>query len=99
MGAQFNTMSLPGNLSRKEVSGKFAAAQDRDRYENGHSYSGGFGMACGLKFGDGAGSFQSCDAADDWLEEHTDKWSAAIAVRYRDAEGVDTWRIGAWCSC
>jgi hypothetical protein len=44
MGANFQTMTLPGTTSRSEVTRTFSEAQDQDRSQNGSQYSGGFGM-------------------------------------------------------
>lgn len=96
MGANFETMSLPGNLSREEVEKRFAEAQDQDRYENGHEYSGGFGMASGLTFE--YRTFSSDDAAYDFLDETCRKWENAIAVKY-ERNGIPHWMIGAVCAC
>lgn len=95
MGANFETITLPGTLDRAEVEKRFAEAQDQDRYENGNSYSGGIGMASGLsledrEFADGA-------AAYDYLDVTCEKWSRAIAVKYR-VENHTNWMIGALCA-
>lgn len=95
MGANFETMTLAGSLNREEVSKAFAAAQDQDRYENGHEYSGGFGMATGLTFEDR--TFPSNDAAYEFLEETCRKWEDAIAVQFKDGD-VSRWMIGAVCA-
>jgi hypothetical protein len=95
MGASFLTTKLPGSLSRKEVEQKFAFIQDQDRYENGHSYSGGFGMALGLEFH--AHAFDNDSAAEEWLDSHCQKWGAALCVSIK-GEGGDWWMIGAVCA-
>jgi len=89
MGANFNTINLKGE--RPDILGAFRGIQDDDRYENGHSYSGGFGMTTGLSFIEK--SFASDDDADEWLIENCQKWEDALAVFVNDH-----YRIGAWCS-
>lgn len=96
MGANFQTMTLAGTLTRNQVEEAFALAQDQDRYENGHSYSGGFGMATGISFP--PVTFRDVRSADDWLDENCVKWEDALCVTYTTADGVTHWRIGALCS-
>jgi hypothetical protein len=48
MGANFQTMTLPGTMSRDEVTKTFSKAQDLDPRQIGNRYSGGFGMCSGL---------------------------------------------------
>jgi hypothetical protein len=91
MGASFNMMRAKG--TKAEIKAKFAEVQENDRYENGHSYSGGFGMASGLEFVRPNVVFTEKDAAT-WLEDNCQKWEAALAVRLSD----DEYMIGAWCS-
>ena len=94
MGANFQTMNVD-NEDKEAVRAKFNKAQHDDRYDNGHSYSGGFGMASGLCFDQA--QFSDDDAADEWLEENAEKWGDAIAVRVNDSDGFH-YRIGAWCA-
>jgi hypothetical protein len=48
MGANFQTMTLPGTTSRDEVTKTFSKVQDRDRSQNDSQYAGGFGICSGL---------------------------------------------------
>lgn len=48
MGASYNSIVLKG--TREQVEEEFHSIQETDRYENGHIYSGGFGMCNGLNF-------------------------------------------------
>jgi hypothetical protein len=96
MGAAFQTMEIPGSVKRDEVRTRFAEAQDQDRYENGHSYSGGFGQASGLSFP--SMTFESRGSAYDWLVENCQKWADAKAVTFNDADGKAQWLIAAWCA-
>lgn len=95
MGANFETMTL-SDMDRAGVESRFAAAQDQDRYENGHSYSGGFGMATGLSFTDEV--FTNSDAASEWLDESCQKWGPAIAVMFSNGDDGKRWMIGAICA-
>lgn len=95
MGASFQTLSLKGSLSNSEVKAAFKLAQEQDRYENGHCYSGGIGMADGLEFA--TTKFADETAAEQWLVDNAQKWEAAIAVRYGTGDG-EAWLIGAWCA-
>ncbi len=99
MGASFNGITVNGDLLTTEVRKLFSAAQERDLHENGHSYSGGFGMAAGLNFKLELEEFDTVNDAYDWLEEHCEKWGAAIAVKAKaDTPKKSRWVIGAWCS-
>jgi hypothetical protein len=95
MGAEFQTMTVVGTLTRNAVKEAFERAQESDRYENGHSYSGGFGMATGLEFEDK--TFERYDDASSWLEENCNKWESAKAVTFTK-DGAAHWLIGAWCA-
>jgi hypothetical protein len=102
MGAAFNFITY-SNLPADMLKTRFAQLQEQDRYENGHSYSGGFGMAPGLRLHSTLEPFPTKDAAYDYLESHAQKWEDAIGVRYlteSDVEGgqLVRWAIGAWCS-
>ena len=59
-------MTLAGDVDRSLVNAAFKNCQEEDRFENGHSYSGGFGMARGLLFA--VLEFPDAGAARDWLE-------------------------------
>lgn len=95
MGAHFMSDSITG--TEAEIRKRFEEAQEADRYENGHSYSGGYGMATGLKFR--RETFDTDDAADDWLMDHAEKWAEALAVKVKaSGETPEHWRIGACCA-
>lgn len=98
MGASFNTRGYDGSLTKEQVKQKFAADQEQCRHENGHSYSGGIGMADGLEFDD-TKTFDDWMAANTYLQERAQKWEAAIAVKIKaTAEKPASWFVGAWCS-
>lgn len=92
MGACFNYEELRG--STKEVEEKFKELQEEDRYENGHSYSGGFGMAEGIQFLDRP----AVGDIEEWLSEKAEKWGPALAVPLGEVDGETVWGIGAWCA-
>lgn len=97
MGASFATLTIK---ERDQVKARkiFADKQASDRYENGHSYSGGIGMANGISFLPDH-PFTDVDAADDWLSDNAEKWEAALAVPILDAANKFLcWRVGAWCA-
>lgn len=74
----------------------FKREQEEDRYMNGHSYSGGFGMADGLEIR--RESFASEEQAEEFLEQHARKWEAAIAVWVIQPGNESYWLVGALCS-
>jgi hypothetical protein len=92
VGANFVCRVYQGG--KDKVRNDFEKDQEQDRYENGHSYSGGIGMAKGISFLD----YQTYteEEAEQWLEDHTVKWENALAVRVRDS---DKWVVGALCAC
>src|SRR6476659_2938853 len=93
MGASFQTASLPLKKSEVELKKEFSKMQQQDRYENGHEYSGGFGMASGLKIN--FNTFATSKAAREWISENAEKWENASAVRVPSEK---VWVIGAWCA-
>lgn len=82
--------------SEAELKEIFEKNQEVDRYENGHMYSGGIGMAEGLVIDRGK-KFGSPRDAEDWIEENAQKWGPALAVR---VEGPNErgWFYGAICA-
>jgi hypothetical protein len=96
MGAEFCTMTVKGE-NRKQAKSQFEAEQESDRYENGHSYSGGLGMADGLEFHEK--KFSNKVEAEQYLIETCEKWGPAIAVTYQNPKGEINFLIGALCSC
>ncbi len=100
MGAEFQSLEVDGSFDQVLVQKAFSEAQAEDLHQNGHSNSGGIGMACGLEFKDNAiiKPFQNIGLARMWLQDHAAKWEAALAVRYLDKYGKERWLIGAWCA-
>lgn len=96
MGAVFKSMKMDGKLIRKQVEAEFLYAQEKDRHENGHQYSGGFGMADGILFA--SRTFAGEATANTWLEDNCQKFGPAIAVTYLDEHGAAAWLVGANCA-
>ena len=96
MGASFNTMRVPGDRKRNEVIERFQNAQDQDRHENGHSYSGGLGMCTGLSFP--SRTFQSPEAAELFLSSTAEKWEDALCVLVEPPDEESFWLIGGRCA-
>ncbi len=96
MGGCFNFMTMNGEKQKYEVLEHFNAIAEEDRYENGHSYSGGWGMFPGLNFKDTV--FDNVDEAEDWIEENQQKWDAAICVKFKNDKDEIHWAIGGWAS-
>ena len=97
MGAEFQTLTVK-STDKKQIEKQFKAAQDEDRYENGHSYSGGLGMAPGLEF-PRVPTFENEGDADQWLADNAVKWENALGVFFKTKSGETACLIGAWCSC
>lgn len=94
MGAEFCTLEI-NSLNKSEVERQFKSEQERDRHENGHSYSGGMGMAKGLNFE--SKTFENGEQACNYLEVTCKKWGPAIAVVVMN-ESNPYFLIGAMCS-
>jgi len=97
MGAAFNYTTRPRTARREDLVEWWTDMVERDRYENGHSYSGSWGMANGLECHPKQMSTE--DKAHGWLLEHAQKWGPAIAVPTFDKDGKAIWAVGTWCSC
>jgi hypothetical protein len=102
MGANFVSYKRTG--TRDEIRKWFDSEQEQDRFENGHCYSGGIGMARGLRFVEGR-TFKDEAEAEEWICDNAQKWEEALAVKMWDAvqpmkagQPCDTWMIGAWCA-
>ena len=89
MGAQFQTVRMPREMSKSDVETRFHGLQESDRWENGHSYSGGIGMADGLEFT--RHEFAGMTAAEEWLEANCQKWESAKAVTVTDDRHTTGW--------
>ena len=95
MGASFMCLTMDGHVTRTGVKKMFEEAQEDDRYENGHTYSGGFGMCEGLFFP--GKNFRSHEEARNWLQQNCIKWESAQAVTV-NTNGVVEWVVAAWCA-
>lgn len=84
----------------KELKDRFETAQDECRHENGHSYSGGIGMANGLTILKPKKGliFLSQSEAANAAEKLAEKWGPAIAAPYMDQNGKHAYYIYAICS-
>lgn len=98
MGAAFVSRSFPLDKYPDTVSlkKKFIEWQDQDKHENGHSYSGGIGMAEGLQIN--PVTLTSYADAEDFLDNHAKKFGPAIAIKYKYDDGLVYWMIGAVCA-
>lgn len=97
MGANFD-YRVYRRKGFEDAKSAFEDAQDYDRYENGHSYSGGIGMATGVTEVTGH-VFESENAAYDYVVENANKWGDALAVEFLDSDGErSNWFIGASCA-
>ena len=95
MGAAFDAY-FANNPNRTEVKQKFDYIQEIDRHENGHCYSGGIGMASGIRFLNDR-TFSCINEAEEWVVNNAEKWGPALAVRVKNDE-YDGWFFGAWCA-
>lgn len=83
---------------KNSVHANFQEEQEIDRYENGHCYSGGIGMAEGIRFLDDK-QFGSVQEAEEWLIDEAQKWGPALAVRIINPDPEKCgWYYGAWCA-
>ena len=96
MGACFVTLHIEAK-DDAELKSIFEKAQEDDRYENGHCYSGGIGMASGLTINRGR-VFGDSELADEFLAEKCQKWENAVAVEIESRSEGTSWLVGAWCS-
>ena len=100
MGASWQTLTYPGNLSRVELAKRFKRDQDDDRRAHGTSlYSGSIGcVPAGLQFSDR--EFDKVIEASTWLSERCEKWEPAVVAFVRGNPRLDIepiWLVGAWC--
>ena len=101
MGACFDSRFVE-ETDKQKAKEIFVRMQEECRYENGHSYSGGIGMADGVRFT--TKEFDDPQEATEWVEMNAAKWGPALAVRFKgrwrhnDEKEYDGWIIGAICS-
>lgn len=82
MGAQFDSVRFAAS-NETVLKENFANHIEQLRYDQGNeSYSGHMGMAQGLRILDK--TFKNSDDAFSWLEENTQKWGPALAVKCGD---------------
>ena len=80
----------------EEAKTKFRADQESDRYENGHSYSGGIGMCDGIS--NKIQKFETWEEAIEWLDDNAEKWGCAEVIEFKDKNGDTHFLIGGLCS-
>lgn len=95
MGACFISTTLDGSKSEADLRTTLRGLQDSARIECGEEYSGSWNMLSGLKVV--RQTFASDDAAREWLEDNTEKWDNAVAVRFKDGAG-ERWMMGGWAA-
>jgi hypothetical protein len=82
MGSGYRSEEFDGNLTREQLSRRFAEFQSQQEYEYGHgSYNGTLSTTGGLKVEDRV--FDSRDEADRHIADNTQKWGAALAVKFK----------------
>ena len=83
MGANFQTMILPGGMIRNEVKKRFARGTQECRAEYGHDpYNGTWSTCSGLSFENK--TFDSEDDAYEWLMDRAQKWDDALCVTVKE---------------
>jgi len=88
MGSNFSSFTLADEADRKVLEAKIAARLERDRHENGTSYSGGIGMKDCILLD--SKIFDDADAALEYLQAtYDDKWGPGGAVRLRSPARID----------
>lgn len=80
----------------EKAKAEFVADQESDRYENGHSYSGGIGMLDGVS--NKVETAEDFNEAQDWICENAEKWEEAKVVSFKDKDGNNLFMIGGWCA-
>ena len=97
MGAEFCVRTINGDLSKGEIRELVINATAEMAYESGHSYSGTWASAePGVEF-PGTQVFESAEEAEEWIDEHHEKWNKVMAVKFTDGNS-EGWVIGGWCS-
>ena len=96
MGADFDFF-ITDKKTYQEVKSEFDKYCDYASHEDGHSYSGRLNMCPDLEFHD-IRIFDSENDAEDYVSKTAQKWDNAIAVQFRDKDGLK-WFIGGSCSC
>lgn len=83
MGAHFNSMTLDGKLTADQVEKRFNAIRKEERIEHGTDpYNGSFSTLEYVTVRDRV--FETTTEAEDYCEEHSEKWENAVAVRAKD---------------
>jgi hypothetical protein len=95
MGAIFNAVKFETS-DKKEVQAQWNEMTSKSLLEDGYSYSGEIGMLAGeISWKDVKKS--SAELAEEYVEEHHDKWEFALAASFKDGQ-TKGWVVGGWCS-
>lgn len=100
MGANFNMMILKGTTTRDKVTKVFTDARQSDLHQHGHDpYAGTWGVVPNIAFPQDK-TFDSEDAAYDWLMDNCEKWEEALCVTFKKNKRAKRtqWMMGAWCA-
>lgn len=93
MGAEFNFETLKAKTD-VEAGAEVADIIHQAAYDFGHAgYTGSLAEANGIELCKD-GPFANYDAAEEWLNEHCEKWGPAIICKTIDGG----YCVGAWCS-
>ena len=84
MGSNFHSAEFDGKLTKSELTREYNLLVAEERYEYGRDpYSGTFAtLQGGLRIEESI--FDSSSEAMDYVDNNTDKYGSALAVRYRD---------------
>ncbi len=100
MGAETDYRVLDGSLEGAALRQAWAAEVEQALYDNGHGgYTGSIAEDSGdpIKIKDL--SFETIDAAGQWLDENAEKWGPSIAVKAVDHAFEPVWVVGGVYSC
>jgi hypothetical protein len=87
MGSHFHTANFDGKLTTREVVTAYNNLVAEERYEHGSgAYSGTFATLSGIKVLDQ--TFDSEQAAYDYIADNTEKRGNALAVRFKKSQTV-----------
>jgi len=86
-------------MTPEEVKAKFTEIVEECQYDSGHGgYTGTLAEKDSYPLNFIDETFPNADAAYECLSNNNDKWGAADAIRYTDADGKEWWLVGGWCS-
>lgn len=98
MGANYSSMLFNGKLSKKELQSKVNDQIEQDGYDFGHSgYSGSWYEKPFDELDFISQIFKSEAEAEDFIQDHNDKWAPLMAARCIEGDR-EAWVVGGWCS-